>query len=724
MFLCFFQTPPLIVKELGMFCETLPTCIQPLADIKCAEYSFSCCLNPLQHPCFDGNIHHLAVLVTALCNTCGGVVYLEAPAGILREEIKMHVFTKHLTEALSITEVPQCLLETFEFSTGDPFFCAIIVSKHSKQLLPYKLGGNEIYLRLDVHGRLLHENITEHGEKGPDIADEVELSPISELLTETQQSAQQNVAVHNPTVEPTDIVNPPPALPTFRKLTWDQNKRNWQGILKESHDSYEEWITLCDIWKPMSPMRITPDTGSLKYLFPSDTDCTETLTKLEIKTPGFAIATRTWTSFLPHLDTLTAPHPSHLCDILTVSRENDVCLWVIVSDSSQDTTQEQLRYMLTLGKTIKHQIATRNRDVPNFTIRCFLYSIQEVDNVLIEHTLGQLGIKDMQDLMYQTFQEKGNFAGLQRGIALLLLSQESHITTCVGHQRSVKLSAKQALTLLKVKGKRVSYVSSAPGTGKTLCGISLYREFGKDRSVYICPTKPLIQYLKYNECKATLVQDDEQLGSEIECGTFESKVCVIIDESHHMRCSRDGLKQLFNIMRNQRMFLFVFADNKYQSFDRSKQEQIEKFIHDLSKEVLGYYPETSTFTEVYRNTRKIVSFLQHAIEDTEPSFQDITCGNAKDGDGIHCIAMENLWDNSPENGLVQYLRPLLIITGPKTDTKFLVTEVAVLFDAGYTSAEIDVIAKTLETQFPRLSTQVSEKFPRELSLTESKALLV
>ncbi len=694
-----------------LFCQTLHGSVQLLANFKYAEYSFSCCVNPLQHPCFDGNIHHLTALVTALCNTCGGLVYLEAPKEILREKVQFGVFKSYLTQVLSVAGVPETAVEVSELKSCDTCFFAMILAKHSKHVLPYNFDGNEIELRLDVHGRLHHENATEHGEQVLEIS--AEQGPSIDLLTEEQQRTGQDEFDFDRRLAAnrTYSMNQPIK---FRALTWDQNKRNWEEILNESQDSHDDWITSCDVWKPTLPMKITPDADSLKYLFPSDTDCINTLTKLQTKTPGFAIASKTWTSFLPKLDSLASP-PSHLGDIISVSTENDVCLWVIVSNSSQQTIQEQLQYMLTVGRTIKYQIVTRNRDVPNFIIHCFLFSTYNADNKLIENNLNPLGINDTLDLLYQSLQQKGNFAELQRGIALLLLSQESHITTCVGHQRSVKLSARQALTLLKVKRRRVSYVSSPPGTGKTLCGLSLYREFGKDRSVYICPTEPLIQYLRYNGCQATLIRDDEQLYREIEHGTFDNKMCVIIDESHHLRCSREGLEQLFSILKEQRMFLFVFADNEYQSFDRQNQQQIEQIIHDLSRKVLGYYPEKHTFTEVYRNTRKVVSFLQHAIEDIEPSFQDITCANSNDGDGIHCLAMpiESLWDPDPQNGLVQYLRPLLIITGPKTDSTFLVTEVAVLFDAGYTNSQLDCIKNILETHFPRVSTQGSAEFPRK-----------
>ncbi len=184
---------------------------------------------------------------------------------------------------------------------------------------------------------------------------------------------------------------------------------------------------------------------------------------------------------------------------------------------------------------------------------------------------------------------------------------------------------------------------------------------GKNKRTF----EPLLQYLKETECEATLVRNDDELWNHIEHGTFGNKVCVIIDESHHLRCSREGLEQLVVIVEKQRMFVFVFADNEYQSFDRENQRQIKNCSHDLSRKFLGYYPKTHTFTEVYRNTRKIVSFSQHAIEDTKPNFQDITMWKCKGWRRrlLHCHG--NLWDNSPENGLVLYLHALLIITGPK-----------------------------------------------------------
>ncbi len=157
------------------------------------------------------------------------------------------------------------------------------------------------------------------------------------------------------------------------------------------------------------------------------------------------------------------------------------------------------------------------------------------------------------------------------------------------------------------------------------------------------------------------------------------------------------------------MFLFVFADNEFQSFDRENQQNIEQYIYELSREVLGYFPNTATFTEMYRNPRKVVSFLQHAIGETD---QDITCGNPIDGEGIQAIALQNLWDNSNMNGLVQYLRPLLVLPGSSTDGKYHTTQVAVLLDSGHSNSHVGTLGRLLETQLPHVTVQTSEIFPR------------
>ncbi len=158
------------------------------------------------------------------------------------------------------------------------------------------------------------------------------------------------------------------------------------------------------------------------------------------------------------------------------------------------------------------------------------------------------------------------------------------------------------------------------------------------------------------------------------------------------------------------MVLFVFADNEFQ-LGRENPHQLINWITELSREVLQIYARTDTLKEIYRNTKQVVSFLQHAVEDSHG--MDVTCANPMYGDGIHCVVMENLWTNVPENSLVEYLRPLLVLNSSSQDTKYQVTDVAVLLDAGYTDGEIVVIQQILQAQLPRISTHAADKFPRE-----------
>ncbi len=365
--------------------------------------------------------------------------------------------------------------------------------------------------------------------------------------------------------------------------------------------------------------------------------------------------------------------------------------------------------MFTVGRIIKHQLSKQDTEVPNLTIQCMLHSTHVEDNARKENAMEKLGIQHTQQFLCSAFNDMACFDAISRCIALLLLSQESPIKTCVGNQLSVKLSAQQAKLLLNIRSRKVSYVSPAPGTGKTICGLALYRNFEEEGSVYICPTVPLLHYLRYNGCEATLVRNDEELYQQMERGTFHNKVCVIIDESHRLKCSKACLGQLFVLMKKHRMRLFVFADNAYQSFDRETQHQIQTYIYELSLEVWGRPPYEPILTEIYRNTRKVVSFVQHAMEDPDSDSEDvldITCGNAHEGDGIQCIAIENLLNDHSDNGLVRYLRPLL-------DFRYHVTDIAVLLDNSYSEDDIDSIRWILQKHLPRVHTQSAATFPRQ-----------
>ncbi len=661
----------------------------PISRPKCAEHCYAFSLNPIQHPQLDANVHHLFALMTALCNTCGGVIFLTAPAKISSDEINFNRLTERLGQMLRLLGFPEGLVKTYECDTA---FWGVIVAKKSHDKLPYSIGGNVVRFHIDVHRQIQCEFKNVIANKEPNMSFDARL----------------NTPVVNENVDDASLFNPPPWV-GFSELIWDQNKSNWQEILEPANQSLDSWVASCNIWRPSCPMRVTPDKESLKYLFHSDAECTEVIEHVKTEMPGFAIASRSCFSFLPEVDVEARPN-SHVCDILTVSKQNDVCLWVIVSDSDEQLIPSQLQYMLTLGRTIKHHILSQNNNAPNLTIYCKLYSTQRPINDFIEKHTGYGAVQRTQELFYPKFHESENFHALQHSIALLLLSKQTSVSNCIGEQMSLALSAKQVKTL--VDRKKVTYISSPPGTGKTLCGISLYREYGKQGSVYICPTQPLIQYLRYNGCDAILVQTDKDLCSHIEHGTFANKKCVVIDESHHLQCTRESWKKLFMVLKKNRdMFLFVFADNEFQSFDKRNPHRVADWIYELSRTILGIIPRTEEFKEMYRNTKKVVSFLQHAVEDTHR--MNVSYANHMDGDGIHCTVIKNVWRNVSDNGLVQYLRPLMIYPNSSVDTKYQVTDVAVLLDGGYTDDEVCVIHRILRTQLPGITTHGSDKFPRD-----------
>ncbi len=681
----------------------------PSEELKCSEYCFHLCVNPFQHPCFDPNIHHLTALLTALSNTCGGVVQLYTAESTLLREREFSSFRSRLHSLAGVYDN----LETSQI--GDGSCWAVIAARKCQETLHCNFSNSSMKLWIDIKGQFLQEIYSQKDQGVSRNPDGALKEPEQKGITDIDGSPASTIPElsTSDTEDEVETTQAPAYFSTLNELNWDENKKNWHESLKETKQTRMNEVDSCDIWEPRLPMQMTPDRDFLKHMFLSDAQCKETISKLETKSPGFAIAIRTWASFLPESDLLQRP-PSHVCDILTVEKNDglnfaqpSICLWVIVSNSTETIMKRQVEYMLLLGRRIKYRLSEQSTEVQkNLAIHCVLHSTQTEDNTRIQH---KIDMQHMQEFIHSAFSGKDTFDGIRQSIALLLLCQESPIKTCAGNQLSVKLSEQQAQTLLEIKSKKVAYVSSAPGTGKTLCGLSLYRDFGRECSVYICPTEPLLHYLRYNWCEATLVRNDEDLYQHMKAGTFDNKLCVIIDESHRLRCSKASLRELFMLMKKHRMRLFVFADNAYQSFERKNQQQIQTYIYELSKEVWGRPPYEPILTEIFRNTRKVVSFLQHAMGDEDSDsedMQDITCGNTHDGDGIQCIAVENLADSSSDNYVVQYLRPLL-------DTRYQVTDVAVLLDSGYTDDYIKAGRLVLQTHIPRVITHSAATFPRE-----------
>ncbi len=695
--------------------------VSHVKDIMQAEYCFSCSMNGWQHPCLDRNIHSLLAVVTALCNTCGGIVLLTQPENLPQPGTsQFEEFKKRLFPQLEGVGIPQKHLTLFRMSACDEMWAVLTVPK-APQCLPYIYRDERIHLYVDVFGLVQQqEYVHQHpvSDVGPGVDEpgtSGSFSPfhnakdtIADVSTEYNMDSNTD-DVANATE--TDMV-PTVEFGVYQKLEWPRNKKNGGQILKEYHEeSLDDFVNTCSIWKPCVPMTVTPERESLMHFFASQEEFEETLGKVDPGVPAFAIASRCWTSLLPLEITQSQP-PHHVCDILTVATDAKVCLWVIVARTNGTVVQEQRIYMWESGRMIKRQILTTDERCQNLSIQCKLLDIsQSSDLSFLEENSQATGATALIGQLAHKFLNENSFKCLQTSIALLLLSKESLMKTCIGNQLSLKLSMKQARAI--IKGAKVNYITGPAGSGKTLCGISLYRTYGGDCSIYICTTVPLLQYLKYNECIGTLIRSDEDLCHHIAHGTFRNIKCVVIDDSHNLTCTRCSLEKLFLVLKDTKdMCLYVFADNEYQSFDRKRQQEVQDCIYNLTRQLFGRYPRSEDLTEIYRNPRKVVSFLQHTIQGESFDSVNVVCANPMDGYGIECITMENIWINDRGNELVKYLRPLIFADSEQEMPSYPTTDVAILLDAGFTDKHITQFSKTLQNQFPGISTHSAAEFPR------------
>ncbi len=145
------------------------------------------------------------------------------------------------------------------------------------------------------------------------------------------------------------------------------------------------------------------------------------------------------------------------------------------------------------------------------------------------------------------------------------------------------------------------------------------------------------------------------------------------------------------------MSLFVFADNDYQSFDRKRQQAVHDCIQDLTRTVLQDSPLNFRLTDIFRNTRTVVSFMQAAIQDVYDGHQKIQSVNIEDGKGIECIAMPSIWENKPENELVVYLKSLLL------SENYCQSDVVILLEPSYTQDEIRQCKQIVAENIPSVT---------------------
>ncbi len=686
-------------------------------ELLCPEFLFEVEMNPWQHPIIGKNIHLLSVLCTSLSNGCGGLIYLisDLQVGITRDVIdrfqlrmaELMVKRTGLRKAINFMPAP---LHSYPSA-----WTAMHVKRSDKAVLyaPLESHLNPFTFCTDIHGRVYieeAEGLKHHDEINATQHVAVQKTSDAEQLSADSSETASNVAGAAGGPAGSDDKTRMEAqtrtvdFSSYTKLDWTKHKKRWEKYIKVNPPTVEKIIESCPMWKPTDPMTITPNKETLKCWFDCDEDMEATLATVDMKEPGFALVCKTWRFHASNAETDSRP-PGHLCDILTVTTRGRVCFWAICGNRDERSLRSQMKYLMSTGRMIKYQLTNKGQsEMSNLCIECRLFfpnsgtlssAVRSTMNESLQMQTDILGFYD----------EAISIKSLQRAIALVILSKQSPLKSRADDQTTVTLSAQQAELLFP--NYRVNYVTGPAGSGKSYSAVFIYKQYGKDSSVYICTTEEFVKYLHFCGYEGMLIQGDQDLFSKIQGGAFYNKTCVIIDDSHNFSCSKRSMKKLFKLMKNNRQIsLFVFADNEYQSFDRKRKQDMSKCIRDLSVEVLGEEPHYTSLTAIYRNTQKVVSFIQSAIQDSHEDHRKLECRNINSGDGIECIRMPNMWVNNAENDLVTYIRSICM------SEAYSVREIAVLLDPSYTTDQPEKCRELFKDHMPNSCVQSASVFPR------------
>ncbi len=734
----FMSFQPTCITDIDRLADDLNKTLSTPGELRCGEYSFKLRMNPWQHPMFDENIHYLLSLLKSLCRGCGGVVYFVVDdIQTVPQEI-FQIYKERLHELIGRN------LESFPLHANMVRVCSLLgthrswaafLLKRSYGTLTYpqvetKRSWKPIPFHMDVFGKMHTKSMPNTQSQTRKMA-RTSISPDQRTGRSALPAiySQDNSSRQTKAETPSAFATAPPmtvsddsantAIPevdfsSCQRLDWTETMKDWQKYVKIKEVKTDDIVGQCPLWKPTHPMKITPDRHSLRYLFNSEKNLDETLSAVTTMDPGCAVVCRTWRFHISDGFIAEELPTGSMCDILTVTDAGRLCLWVVVDSLNEDNFDSQMEYLMTTGRMLKYQIVQKGEgdDLSNLWIDCRLlplhtsYSIQKAVRMRLSES------QEIQGHLYNIYQDGVAFGLLQRALTKLILSKESPLKRCIGDHTSITLSAQQAEVLMH-KAK-VNYITGPAGSGKSYTGCPLYKMYGKERSVYICTTNEFLQYLKFNGCTGTLVLGDQDLLREIKSGTFESKVCVVIDDCHKFRCTRKSMKKLFKVLnKHKHMSLFVFADNDYQSFDRKRQQAVHECILDLSRTVLKEFPVNFPLTDIYRNTRKIVSFVQAAIQDVDDGHQKIESANIENGEGVECIAMSNLWEDKPDNDLVLYLHSLLL------SENYSQSDVAILLESGYTTSEIQQCKQIVAKYISTITVQSADVFPRAGVIVDS-----
>ncbi len=544
-------------------------------ELRCGEYSFKVKMNPWQHPIFDENIHRLLTLLTSLRQGCGGVVYLMADD---TENVTQEVFRdyKERLDKLISRKIESFPLPTNMFQVSLILgtcrsWAALLLKKSHEPPMETNEISRPITFEMDMFGKM-HARFM----SAPQCRSrKMERSPAytRENLSHQTEPETSSPSVKGPATVPerSDATTISRDFSSCQRLDWTKNKKAWQKYVKlkevRTDDMIESWPT----WKPTQPMKTTPDRASLRYLFESEMDMDKTLSTVTTIGPGCAVVCRTWRFHISDNNVNEDLPPGHICDILTVTDTGRLSFWVVVDNLDEEKIHRQMEYLMITGRMLKYQVVQKGQgdDLSNLWIHCRLHPLIASHSMgkAVRHILSES--QKIQEYLDGMYQGGVDFVFLQRTLTRIILSKESPLKRCFSDHTSITLSEKQ-LEVLMHKAK-VNYITGPAGSGKSYTGASLCKMYGKERSVYICTTKEFLEYLKFNGYTGTLVLGDQDLLREIKRGTFENKVCVVIDDCHNFTCTRQSIKELFKVLKKTwDMSLFLFADNDYQSFDRRK----------------------------------------------------------------------------------------------------------------------------------------------------------
>ncbi len=704
------------------------------------EYAFTLKMNPWQHPIFDENIHRLLAFISFLCRGSGGVIYF------LTDDIEL--VTQKLFQVYKdrLEELTSSHLESFTLPISMVQIClplgirrlwAALLLKGANVTLKYPPVetpgiGENIVSDIDIFGQIHTRLVSDTQSQGNMGTERPSVSPDqgrdSSHQTLPPASSQQN-NFHQTEQEISSAAAPSPVtvhahsgdteifkldFSSCQRLDWTENTKDCQTYIKIKELKADDIVASCPIWKPTQPMKITPDRDSLRYFFESETGMDETLSTVTTFGPGCAVVCRTWRFHISDAAITEELPPGHICDILTVTDTGRLSFWVVVDSLDKEKIHCQMEYLMITGRMLKYQIVRKGEgdDFSNLWIDCRLLPRSTSPSMEQAVKLRLSECQEIQEHLYHMHRDGVGFSLLQQALIKVILSKQSPLKRCVGEHTSITLSAQQAEVLMH--RAKVNYITGPAGSGKSYTAASLYKMYGKERSVYICATIEFLEYLKFNGCAGTLVCSDQDLLKEIGNGTFENKICVVIEDCHKFTCTKKSMKKLFKLLKKKRdMSLFVFADNDYQSFDRKRQQAIHHCIQDLTRKVLQDTPLSFRLTDIYRNTRKVVSFMQAAIQGVYDDHQEIKSVNNANGDGVECITMSNIWESSSDNDLVVYLRSLLLYGNYRQ------SEVAILFESSYSPDKIQHCKDIVAENVPSATVHNADMFPRTGIIVDS-----